>query len=143
MYWIGVAAAVLLVIGVSLTAWRVLSNGEQHLPAAVINFATSIERGIGSPDQNVPGAMQAYPRKVLLITINLPPGSEDGMYEFQVLQPNKKAPLIQAQSKAKIANGLTTLTQTVDFSRMEPGVYVAQVKHPPFGQWRRVPIRIE
>lgn len=143
MRQVGVAAAFVLVAILGLLTFRHSNNREQHVQAAMLNFATSIERGGGSEQRTVPGAVQAYPRRVLLITMSLPPGSEDGLYDFEVVPPDGNTTLIQAQSKAQIANGLTTITQKVDLSRLEPSLYIARVKHPPFGQWREVPIRVE
>ena len=142
-YWIAVAALFVLVIGIGIVGWRSVAGRDQHAQAAMLNFAASITRGIGSDERNEPGTIQLYAPKVLLLTMSLPPGSEDGVYEFQVTSPDEKKPLIEAQTKAHIANGLTTITQKVDFSRLQPGLYIARLKHPPFGQWRRVPIRIE
>ena len=139
---VAVAAAFVLVAILGFLTFRHSGNREQ-VQAAILNFATSIDRGVGSEQRTIPGAIQAYPRRVLLITMSLPPGSEDGPYDFQVVSPDEKTLLIQFQSKAQIANGLTTITQKVDLSRLEPGLYIARVKHPPFGQWREVPIRIE
>lgn len=143
MYWIGIAAAVILIAGISFAAWRGFGNGNQHLQAAMLNFATSIERGVGSEQQTIPGAIQAYPRRALLMTMSLPPGSEDGRYDFEIVSHDGRNTLIQSQPKARIANGLTTITQKVDLSNLAPGLYIARVKHPPFGEWRDVPIRIE
>lgn len=136
-------AAMLSLVAVGIVGWYSFKHQNQSVQAAMLNFATSIDRGVGSERQTVPGAIQAYPQKVLLITMSLPSGSEDGPYDFQVVSPDEKTTLIQSQSKAQITNGLTTITQKVDLSRLEPGLYIARVKHPPFGQWRDVPIRIE
>ena len=140
---IGIAAVLALAIGIGTLGWRSIEGRDQHPQAAMLNFAASITRGIGSDERNEPGSVQLYAPKVLLLTMSLPPGSEDGLYEFQVTSPDEKKPLIETQTKAHIANGLTTITQKVDFSRLQPGLYIARLRHPPFGQWRRVPIRIE
>ena len=136
-------AAMLSLVAAGIVGWYSFKHQNQSFQAAMLNFATSIDRSIGSEQRTVPGAIQTYPQRVLLITMSLPSGSEDGPYEFQVVSPDEKTTLIQSQSKAQIANGLTTITQKVDLSRLEPGLYIARVKHPPFGQWREVPIRIE
>ena len=144
MYWAGIAAAVILVLGIGLMLWRYLPERAQQLPAAVINFATSIQRGAGSEQQMPAGTIQTYPRKALQVTMSLPPGSEDGPYDFEIVSLDRRTPFIQSRSTAHIANGLTTITQKVDFSRLQPDLYIARVKHPPFGQqWREVLIRIE
>jgi hypothetical protein len=139
------AAAVFIVIAALglMTSRGYFSGRSQHLQAAMLNFATSISRGVGSDQLAVQGVVQAYARRPLLVTMSLTPGSEDGSYDFQVVSPDGKTPLIQSQGKAKIVNGLTTITQKVDFSKLEPGLYIARVKHPPFGEWHEVPIRIE
>jgi hypothetical protein len=143
MYRIAIAAVLVLVVGIGILTWRNVGGRDQHPQAAMLNFAASITRGIGSDERNEPGSIQLYAPKVLLLTMSLPHGSEDGVYEFQVTSPDEKKPLIETQTKAHIANGLTTITQRVDFSRLQPGLYIARLRHPPFGQWRRVPIRIE
>jgi len=140
---IGIAAVLALAIGIGTLGWRSIEGRDQHPQAATLNFAASITRGIGSDERNEPGSIQLYPPKVLLLTISLPPGSEDGLYELQVTSSDEKKLLIDAETKARIANGLTTITQKLDFSRLQPGLYIARIRHPPFHQWRRVPIRIE
>lgn len=143
MLSMAIIAAMLSLAAVGIVGWYRFKHQNQSVQAAMLNFATSIDRGVGSEQRTVPGAIQAYPRRALLLTMSLPLGSEDGPYNFQIVSPNGKPALIQSQSKAQIANGLTTITQKVDFSKLESGLYIARVKHPPFGGWHEVPIRIE
>jgi hypothetical protein len=58
-----------------------------------MNFATSGNRGISDSAVPLNPEVQSYQRQRLLLTVNLPPGSDDGDYELEILPGNGGAPL--------------------------------------------------
>jgi hypothetical protein len=110
---------------------------------AIMNFATSVNRGVsGTAEQQIP-EIQSYPRKRLSLTVSLPPGSEAGEYQFQILPMDRDAPLLQANGRATIAHGLTTFRTEINLSGVEPGIYRARVRRPPLGNWKNLTIHVK
>jgi hypothetical protein len=134
-----IAAGILVISGISLQVWRMHLQTMSH--AAIMNFATSVYRGAERTKQPVP-EMQSYPRAQLLLTVNLPPGSDDGEYEFQIVPANSEAPLLQVNGQATIAHGLTTFRTKIDLTHVEPGIYKARARRVPLGEWQNLTIQV-
>jgi hypothetical protein len=141
-YRLGVIAAGLVILcGLGIQAWRIQLSPRSA--AAIINFATTSETR-GRDEQRGPTlALQSYPRERLTMTVNLPRGSDEGRYGFQVLRPDDRKPLLDVVGEAKIHNGLTTFAATVDLSRVPPGIYMARVRNLPMGGWHDLPVQIK
>jgi hypothetical protein len=137
------AASVLMVCGLAI--WGLSrSHRQPRFEAAMINFATSISRGMDQDAEDAPvtPVVQTYPQRIVVLTANLPPGSDDGKYLFEIVKPGGGA-VISAQGQAHISNGLTTFTATVNLSYLAQGTYIARVRRPPLGDWKSVPIQIQ
>jgi hypothetical protein len=139
---IAAVAAILIVACVSSIP-LFTSRSQSVKVAALINFATtSADRGIPE-NQREREELQSYPRTQLTITANLPPGSDRGKYEFQILRDATAQPLVSSVGAANIENGLTTFATSVDLSHLDPGIYLARVRSIPFGGWHSVSVEIK
>jgi hypothetical protein len=136
-----VAAGLVILCGIGGQAWRM--HISPSAPAAIINFAIASETR-GPDEQHEPAlALQSYTRERLTLTVNLPRGSDEGRYGFQVLRPDDRNPLLDVVGEAKIHSGLTTFTANVDLSRVPPGTYMARVRNLPAGGWHNLPVQIK
>ncbi len=68
------------------------------------------------------------PREKLDLTIDLPFGSEPGIYEIQLRQTGQS--LITAEAAAELNRGTAELHVRVDFSKRAPGVYALAIRQP-------------
>jgi hypothetical protein len=137
------AIAAILIVTCVLSIPFLKSHSQSVNVAAIINFATtSADRGI--PENRLDRAdVQSYPRTQLRMTVNLPPGSDRGKYEFQIMQGEAVKPLVSSIGAAKIENGLTTFATSVDLSHLEPGIYLARVRSVPLGGWHSLSVEIK
>jgi hypothetical protein len=118
---------------------------------AIMNFATSGNRGVVPEAAPSNPEVQSYQRERLLLVVNLPPGSDDGNYELQILQSDDGgAPLADVKSGASIVNGLTMFRAPLDLRNIEPGLYKARVRRLaspssglPDGTWRSLTIQVK
>ena len=136
------AASIILAFGIGVW-WRTHPNIKTA--AAMINFATTSQnRGADNEPPGPQESLQSYPREELTMTVNLPRGSIDGKYEFQIARP--EAPdtelLVDVLGEAKVSNGLTTFTARVNLSGVPAGLYVARVRNLPAGGWHSLPVQI-
>jgi hypothetical protein len=111
---------------------------------AIMNFATSQNRGVSPSGTGQPTLeVQSYPRQKLLLTVNLPPGSDDGRYELEMLSADESRIVVHATGDAVISNGLTTFTAKVDLTHFAPGMYLARVRRPPVGAWDVLTVQVK
>jgi len=80
------------------------------------------------------------PRGLLALTIQLPIGSESGLYEVEIRKPNQLA-ISTAKAPAMIENGITKLLINIDTSALQPRRYEFAWRLRDFG-WRSYPILI-
>ena len=62
------------------------------------------------------------PRGLLALTVQLPIGSGEGLYEIEIRRPGETA-ILTASGEATLQDGITTLSFNVDTSSIEPGEY--------------------
>jgi hypothetical protein len=137
------AVAAILIVTFVFSIHFLKPHSQSASVAAIINFATtSPDRGIPESQHDRP-AVQSYPRTQLAMTVNLPPGSDRGTYELQILESEAAKPLVSSLGAANIENGVTTFATSVDLSRLEPGLYLARVRSVPLGGWHRLSIEIK
>lgn len=103
---------------------------EQACQNAVLNFETlSRERGAAEKAPQ-PLELQRIPRGLLSLSMYLPKGSEPGEYQVALLRSKSdETPLASASGIARIENGLTVLTISIDCSRVGAGTYVIAFRH--------------
>jgi hypothetical protein len=142
-------AAVAAVLVVSVVGFRDKIGTGRIEGDAIMNFATSGNRGISDSAVPLNPEVQSYQRQRLLLTVNLPPGSDDGDYELEILPGNGGAPLAHVTGRASIGNGLTMFRAQLDLSKVTPGLYKARVRKlsPPSsglpdGSWRSLTIHV-
>jgi hypothetical protein len=144
---IAIAAMVLLTLGLSIY----FAISRDHLLRTRTDLRTDIATNLdlrdvvvtrGVPDPNAPTSEE--PRKLrrghLAATVTLPPESEPGTYQFEVLGEREK-PLAISQGEARIENGLTVLIVRLDLSAISPGDYSLGFRRSPQG-WAYCPIRV-
>jgi len=137
-----IAASIILVCGIGVW-WE--THPTIKTAAAMINFATTSQnRGVDDIPRSPQESLQSYPREELTMTVNLPRGSIDGKYEFQIARSESSdaESLVDAIGEAKVSNGLTTFTARVNLSGIPSGLYVARVRNLPAGGWHSLPVQI-
>ena len=80
------------------------------------------------------GASQRLPRRRLDLTINLPRGMEEGLYNLQISKTATQ-PVLFTSGQARIENGLTVLRLQVDLTHFTPGMYHLKIGRPGMA-WR-------
>jgi hypothetical protein len=80
------------------------------------------------------------PHGFLALTVQLPIGSESGLYEVAILKANQPA-IQSARAQADIDAGITKLIVKIDTTSLEPGEYDFAWRLTNFG-WRHYPIVI-
>ena len=73
------------------------------------------------------GELQRLPRKQLDLTINLPRGLDEGLYEVEI-DADTDNPILTATGNAKLENGLTVLVVKMDLSHLSPGKYRVRIR---------------
>jgi hypothetical protein len=96
----------------------------------------AVERPESNPNTNLP----SLPRALLSLTVQLPVGSDAGLYEIQIRGSDEK-PLRSANGQAVIENGITKLSVSIDARSIQPGQYQFAWRLEDF-TWRQYPILI-
>jgi hypothetical protein len=90
----------------------------------------------GEPGPTLPPLV--LPRGKLVLTLNLPVGSEPGHYEVELQQPDGQT-VARADGTAILANGLTVLKIQLDTRSVRAGPGWLRV-HPPGRSWTQYAI---
>lgn len=110
---------------------------EPMVTAAVLNLE-GLSRNRGINTRSTEPELQRLPRKSnVSLSIYLPRGSEDGLYEIRLLQNAKQVstPVATYRGTARIQNGLTVVPITADFSGLTPNAYVLAFRRGT-GSWQ-------
>lgn len=145
---LGLAAAVAALVIV--VGWAVLAKLDVPLGHGVVAWAegwqqASVDlRGYealrgGEPGPSLPPLV--LPRGKLILTINLPVGSEPGHYDVE-LQQSRGQTIAQANGTANLVNGLTVLKIRIDTRRAHRGGASLRVR-PPVRSWSQYRIDVE
>jgi hypothetical protein len=145
------AAVALLLIGGSLATYvfvrkpapQVASHNHASIPPTevALNYEDiSATRG-EAPQRST--AEQRAPRKLDDLTIRLPFGSDDGMYQVQIRRDATEAAVLKTYTGvATIRDGHTTLDVSADLSLLPPGHYVLAFRHAD-ASWRFAPLTLQ
>src|SRR2546425_346769 len=76
-------------------------------------------------------------RGLLALTVQLPTGSDAGLYEVEIRDSNQQ-PIRMTKGEAKIENGITKLSIDVDTRSIRPGEYAFTWRSVDF-DWREYP----
>jgi len=76
-------------------------------------------------------------RGLLALTVQLPTGSDAGLYEVEIRDSNQQ-PIRMTKGEAKIENGITKLSIDVDTRSIRPGKYAFTWRSVDF-DWREYP----
>jgi hypothetical protein len=110
-------------------------------PAAVLNLEGTLRSTEKGGSGNQPG-IQRLPRRAVELTVYLPRGSEDGNYEFELLDSHNGV-LLSAMGNAKIERGLTRFIVVVDLLKVSPGIYTVRSRRMPEGGWHSSKVTLE
>ena len=107
---------------------EIVVNHQQrgHFAVAMLNLDSEPTQrgGDGAPKA---GEFQRLPRKQLELTINLPRGLEEGLYDVE-MDRDSDPPLFTVTGNAKLENGLTVLVVKLDLSALAPGKYRVRIR---------------
>jgi hypothetical protein len=145
------AACVLVAAAVTIFVLRQHPNpNEAGLPATPAPTAAAFEPATldmrdlsptrGAED-TLPAKPRLLPRKPLDLTVLLPIGSPEGVYELQLLDKTER-PLLQTEAHADIRGGLTFMHLKLDLASYPPGDYRVRERRVP-GGWIYSQVRLE
>ena len=139
--YLSIAAAVVIMV-LSFGWWRWRSG--QH---AVITEHNHIVADIRSPlvlrgDQGPGKGPLVFPRGFDDVTFYFPERSRAGPYEVAILGQEFGEPLTRASGTATIENRMTTMSVTLDLSRIAPGYYLVGIR-PRGPDWSYYPVIVK
>ena len=140
--YIGVAAAVLVVLSVAWWGWRsrhsVVITAHSHVVADLRTRLTL--RGEQGTERSA-GPL-VFKRGIDEVSVYLPEGSRAGTYEVAVFREDLGEPLVSSTSQATLEKDMTVLNTTLDLSRLPSGRYLLGIRLPGI-EWSYYPIVIE
>jgi hypothetical protein len=137
------AAAALLVILSGLTAYFLRPKPQSEVaqvrpePATLDLKDTS---GVRGDAKALERAVPVLPRRKLELTVVLPFGSEAGIYQFRLVDPEGRV-VNSGEATATIASGTTTMRMTVDTSALHEGDYRFAIRQQAL-DWIIYPVRL-
>jgi len=140
--YVGVAAAVLVVLSFAWWGWRsmhpVVITAHSRVVADLRNRLT-----LRGEQGTEPGkGPLAFKRGIDDVSIYLPEGSRAGTYEVAVFREDLGEPLVSTTSQATLEKDMTELTATFDLSRVPSGRYLFAIRLPGI-EWSYYPMLIE
>ena len=140
--YIGVAAAVLVVLSFAWWGWRsrhpVVITAHSHVVADLRNRLTL--RGEQGAE---PGAGPlVFKRGIDEVSVYLPEGSRAGTYEVAVFREDLGEPLVSTTSQATLEKDMTELNTTLGLSRAPSGRYLLGIRLPGI-EWSYYPMVVE
>jgi hypothetical protein len=124
-----ILGALLLKNARSQSAGAKLALQEQRtgLPVAVLNLSEiSKLRGGGGGAEPMPH----LPRRALVLSVHLAPGTVSGEYEVQLLREiTDPTPLAQYRAASQLESGILTIRIVTDLSHLQAGTYILAVRH--------------
>ena len=138
--YLSMAAAIIVVLSLGWWKWR---SG----PQTVITAHNHIVADIRSPlvlrgDQGPGKGPLVFQKGFDDVTFYFPEGSRAGTYEVAILGQEFGEPLTRASGTATIESRMTTMTVTLDLSRIGPGYYLVGIR--PLGtDWSYYPVIVK
>ena len=116
-----------------------IARGGEPLARILDLRMSSVPRG----DTPAPQATEAprLPRARLDLSIYLPVGSEEGIYEIALVGPSGQS-VLTSSGEAKLQNFVDVLTAKLDLSGLARGPYELRLRRVQ-GQWNSYPIALE
>jgi hypothetical protein len=113
---------------------------EQAIPRVLDLRMKGVSRG-DTPKRQLEGDPLQLPRVKLSLSILLPIGSEDGMYDVALIGSSDQ-PLLTATGSAKLQDFVEVLPVMLNLSDLAPGPYELRIRHVK-AQWNAYPISLE
>jgi hypothetical protein len=135
--WLAAAAMLLLAVA----GWMWVRSRPSGRTAAVVVLdlrGRSTVRGENPPETNQP--LLAVPRNARSLKLELPIGSNEGVYDVALLNPSGTE-LFRTSATAKLENQIVVLRADVDVAGVPPGSYFLGVRQPGL-EWTRFSIRL-
>jgi hypothetical protein len=135
--WVAAAAMVLL----ALAGWLWVENRPSGQTAAVVILdlrGRATVRGENPPENSQ--LPLNVPRNARRLDLELPIGSNDGVYDVALLNPSGTE-LFRTSATAKLENHIVVLRADVDLASVSPGSYFLGVRQPGL-EWTRFSIRL-
>jgi hypothetical protein len=135
----GISLAAIIVIICATVFWINRSSAPQPAQLATIDLRPfAITRGAAEPPQNPPGLFLG--RGKLDLTILLPVGAEEGLYEFKLLNDSLQT-VRSGTAQASIRNYVTTISTELDTSGLSPGRYSFWLRQPG-REWQSYEVKL-
>jgi len=140
--YIGVAAAVLVVLSFAWWGWRsrhsVVITAHSHVVADLRNRLT-----LRGEQGTEPGTGPlVFKRGIDEVSVYLPEGSRAGTYEVAVFREDLGEPLVSTTSQATLEKDMTVLNAALDLSRIPAGRYLFGIRLPGI-EWSYYPMVVE
>jgi hypothetical protein len=135
--WLAVASVALLAVG----GWLWIRNRPSGQTPAVIVLdlrARAPVRGETTDDTHQPPL--EIPSGTRLIQLDLPVGSNEGIYNLTLLDENG-VELLHSTGTAQLEDHTVNLRVEVDLARVSPGWYMLGLRRPGM-EWTRFPVRL-
>jgi hypothetical protein len=101
-------------------------------------------RAWSAPRNDRPGETKPelrLPREPIHLSIYLPIGSEDGLYEVALQRPGQ-IPSLEARGEARLRGHIEVLEVKVNTSALMPGSYLLRLRRAAAG-WSEFPVRLD
>ena len=135
--WLAAAAMVFLVLGGWLLV-RSRPSGQTAAVAVLDLRGRATVRGENPPESSQPPLEVS--RNARNLTLELPIGSNEGMYDLALLNPVGDE-LFRMSATAKLENHIVVLRANVDLAGVSPGLYFLGVRQPGL-EWTRFSVRL-
>lgn len=114
---------------------------EQHVTPVVLDLRMKGVSRSDTPNGQFGGAPLRLPRSRLSLSIQLPTGSEDGVYDVVFIGPTGKS-MLETSGEAKLQNFVEVLPVSVSLDTLAPGLYQLRLRRAQT-QWSSYSVLLE
>ena len=114
---------------------------EQHITPVVLDLRTKGVSRSDTPSERLGGDPPRLPRTRLSLSIQLPTGSEDGVYDIALIGPTGKS-MLETRGEAKLQNFVEVLPVYVILDDIAPGLYQLRLRRAQT-QWNSYSVLLE
>ena len=114
---------------------------EQHITPVVLDLRMKGVSRSDTPNGQLGGDPPRLPRTRLSLSIQLPTGSEDGVYDVALIGPAGKS-MLETRGEAKLQNFVEVLPVYVSLDDLAPGLYELRLRRAQT-QWSSYSVLLE